>query len=137
MYLKTHLGQRKQNEDGMSPANIEVRDKIGILRRVEKASSEAALIYVHAHIKGLCTWLFPNHYRRTINRGPAPFDRKRAKSENKRMAESGQGRRGQDGKTDKANGSQYSTQHASSCVIWEGRKGDGGGGETPKQEIPH
>lgn len=29
----------------------------------------AALIYVPADIKGLCTWLFPNHYRRTINYG--------------------------------------------------------------------
>lgn len=32
-----------------------------------KAGSVAALIYVPADIKGLCTWLFPNHYRRTIN----------------------------------------------------------------------
>lgn len=34
-----------------------------------KAGSMAALIYVPADIKGLCTWLFPNHYRRTINYG--------------------------------------------------------------------
>lgn len=36
-----------------------------------KARSVAALIYVHADIKGPGTWLFPNHYRRTINHGPS------------------------------------------------------------------
>lgn len=33
------------------------------------------MIYVAAHIKGPCTWLFPNHYRRTINY-EALFDRR-------------------------------------------------------------
>lgn len=34
-----------------------------------KADGVAGLIYVPAHIKGPCTWPFPNHYRRTINHG--------------------------------------------------------------------
>ena len=34
-----------------------------------EADGVAALIYVPADIKGLCTWPFPNHYRRTINYG--------------------------------------------------------------------
>lgn len=72
MMTHIHVRQRR-SRDWMRPVGglrwgVGMRSG-GIGGQAGKACSVAALIYVHADIKGPCTWLFPNHYRRTINYG--------------------------------------------------------------------
>lgn len=83
-----------------------------------KADGVAGLIYVPAHIKGPCTWPFPNHYRRTINHDHPLIAASRKMETGQQMhawcnrgevAEVRMGGEGRGGgyKTDRANRSQY------------------------------
>lgn len=123
----------------------------GVGGQAGKAGSMAALIYVPADIKGLCTWLFPNHYRRTINYGRSLIAIFREwKRDNKCMAGgigmrlwrlgAGGGDRKQSGQTgpdiwkrghfNTNPPSSSSSSSASSVSLRDG-------GKNQKQEIPH